>query len=101
MTRDDNRDGVGAVGHADGANRLWVLDAHCQLQVTNRLAVRNTLEFAPHGVLKWRALERHGRRKLLQPPGEILIELLPDRSEHTLYIRLPGCVDLARARYLL
>src|SRR5688572_33407920 len=101
MTGDDDGDRVGTVGHADGANGRRVLDAFGEIQVADRFAVRDAPQFLPHGGLKLRTVEGDGCRKLLQPPGEVLIELLPDRSEHTLYIRLPRRVDLARARHVL
>src|SRR5687767_12892094 len=101
MAGHDDRYRVGTVGQTNGANGFRILDAFRQLEIANRFTVGDPSQFLPHGGLKLRTVEGDWCRKFLQPPGEILIELLADRSEHTLYIRLPRRVDLARARHVL
>src|SRR5687768_12637346 len=97
MTRDDDGDRIGAVGHAYSADGFQVIDSPGEFEITDRFAVRDASQFLPHAVLKLRTRECDRCRKLLQPPGEILIQFLTNILEHTLRIRLPRRIDLARA----
>src|SRR5579862_6873730 len=75
MARNDDRKRIPAVRRADRANRVGLADRARQLSVTDRPAVRNLRQLAPH-----RLLERRARRRERQIEGsafrrEILFEL--------------------------
>src|SRR5216684_8375267 len=52
MARNDDGDGIAAVRQADGTDSLGIADALSELQVGNRLSVRNPTQRIPDSQLK-------------------------------------------------
>src|SRR2546422_11651255 len=92
MAGHDDRDGVSAIGGADGAGGPHIPQTARQLAVAQRRPVRDGAQGVPHAALKRRArrLQWNGERRAT--PGEVLGELLAGSSENV----VRGPVSLIR-----
>jgi hypothetical protein len=64
MARNDQGQGIAAIGCAHGPRRLWFAELAGQGAIGCGCAIGNVLQGAPHGVLKGRALRRQSQAEL-------------------------------------
>jgi len=81
MAGDDQADGIGGVGTADGARGARVAERGGELAVAARFSVGNGDQRRPHAFLKLRALGRERQGELTEFPGEVGVHLLFDRGD--------------------
>ncbi len=83
MTRNHDRDRVGAIGEAYGPTGFRISDSVGQLTVGNGRAVRNLAEAAPDSELKRGTLGRELQIEILQLAGEISMQLTNSLAERS------------------
>src|SRR5580698_451415 len=75
VTGHDDRDRIAIVGHADGAERIWMPDDARDVGVAARLAVRDSEERLPARKLKRRPTKIKRHRKFAALAIEVLLKL--------------------------